>query len=149
MEKKIQKKFVDQSLGFPVMLLNAPLVKARGQWALHINYNEYQRAVLDVLAHKSSRLTGSEVQFIRKFFQMTFRSFADRFSVQHPAVIKWESKGDSSTQMAWSTEKDVRLFVLDELQNKSSDLRDLYRSLKHVAEEKSEQIVVDGKNLAA
>jgi len=40
MEKKIQKKFVDQSLGFPVMLLNAPLVKVRGQWALHINYNE-------------------------------------------------------------------------------------------------------------
>lgn len=149
MEKKIQKKFIDHSLGFPVMLLNAPMVKVRGQWALHINYNEYQKAVLDVLAHKPSRLTGGEVQFIRKYFQMTFRSFAERFSVQHPAVIKWEGKGDSSTQMAWSTEKDVRLFVLDELQNKSAELRDLYRSLKHVAEEKVEPIVLDGKNLAA
>jgi len=104
---------------------------------------------LDVLAHKPSRLTGGEVQFIRKYFQMTFRTFAERFSVQHPAVIKWESKGDASTQMAWSTEKDVRLFVLDELQNKSSALRDLYRSLKHVAEEKAEPIVLDGKDLAA
>ncbi len=61
---------------------------------------------------------------------MTVRFFAERFSVKHPAVIKWEKTEKLLTQMAWSTEKDIRLFILDELENKSSELRDLYRALK-------------------
>ena len=149
MEKKVQKKYVDESLGFPVILLNAPMIKVRNEWALHVNYNDYQRTVLDMLAHKSSRLTGSEVQFIRKFFAKTVRAFADRFSVKHPAVLKWERKGNGATQMAWSTEKDIRLFILDELQKKSAEIRDLYRSLRNVAEGASEPIVIAGDEVAA
>ena len=149
MEKKVQKKYADESLGFPVILLNAPMIKVRNEWALHVNYNNYQRTVLDMLAHKSSRLTGSEVQFIRKFFAKTVRAFADRFSVKHPAVLKWEKKGNGATQMAWSTEKDIRLFILDELQKKSAEIRDLYRSLRDVAEDASEPVVVAGDEIAA
>lgn len=149
MEKKVQKKYVDKGLGFPVILLNAPMIKVRGQWALHVNYNDYQRTVLNILARKTSRLTGSEVQFVRKYFVLTVRAFADRFSVKHPAVLKWERKHNSQTQMAWTTEKDIRLFILDELDKKSAEIRDLYRALKEVPTDNSDPIVVDGENLAA
>ena len=149
MEKKIQKKYLDNSLGFPVVLVNAPLIKVRGEWALHVNYNDYQRSILYLLAHKPARLTGDEVKFARKFFEMTVRAFAERFSVKHPAVLKWENKGRAFTQMAWSTEKDIRLFILDELKESAAELRALYRSLKNVAAEASDPVVINGKELAA
>ena len=149
METRTQKKYIDESLGFHVVLLNAPMLKVRGQWALNVNYNDYQKAVLKILAHKPSRLIGSEIRFIRKYFEMTARSFAQRFSVKHTAVLKWEKQEENGTNMTWSTEKDIRLFVLDELERKSSALRDLYRFLKDVADESVTPIVVDGGDLAA
>jgi hypothetical protein len=149
MEKKVQKKYIDNSLGFPVVLLNAPLIKVRGQWALHINYVDYQKTILNLLAHKPARLTGDEVQFIRKFFELTVRAFAERFSVKHPAVLKWESKGSEPTHMGWSTEKDIRLFILDELKEKASELHSLYRSLRGVVEESQDLLVINGQSLAA
>jgi hypothetical protein len=149
MERKIQKRYVDHSLGFPVVLLNAPMVKFRGQWALYVNYNDYQKAILHLLAYKPARLTGNEVRFIRMFFKMTVRAFAERFSVKHPAILKWEGKGDASTLMTWSTEKDIRLFILDEMQDKASDLHALYRSLKGVLEESNKPLVLNGIELAA
>ncbi len=149
MERKIQKRYLDHGLGFPVVLLNAPMAKIRGQWALHVNYNEYQKAILHLLAHKPARLTGNEVKFVRTFFEMTARAFAERFSVKHPAVLKWQSKDDTSTQMTWSTEKDIRLFILDELQDKASELLALYRSLKDVVKESQKPLVVNGDELAA
>lgn len=149
MQTKTQKKYVDESLGFQVVLLNAPMLKVRGEWALHVNYNEYQRVVLKLLAHKPSRLTGSEVSFIRKYFEMTARSFADRFSVKHTAVLKWEKQYDKATNMTWSTEKDIRLFILDELEKKATALRELYHFLQEVAQGPSKPLVVDGDDLAA
>ena len=149
METKTQKKCVDGSLGFPVFLLNAPMIKVRGQWALHVNFIDYQKAVLRLLAHKPSRLTGSEIKFIRKYFEMTARSFAKRFSVKHTAVLKWEKHEMSATNMTWSTEKDIRLFILDELEKKATALRELYRFLEDVADEAVKPIIVDGGNLAA
>ena len=149
MEQKIQKRYIDYGLGFPVVLLNAPMVKVRGQWALHVNYKDYQKATLHLLAHKPARLTGNEVKFVRTFFEMTVRAFAERFSVKHPAVLKWESKGDVSTQMTWSTEKDIRLFILDELQDKASDLHALYRFLKGVVKDSKKPIVLNRDEIAA
>jgi len=149
MQTKTQKKYIDESLGFPVILLNAPMIKVRGEWALHVNYNEYQKIVLKLLAHKSSRLAGSEIKFIRKYFAMTSRAFADRFSVKHTAVLKWEKQGDNASNMTWSTEKDLRLFVLDELDKKATTLRELYHFLQDVAHEAPDPIVIDGEDLAA
>lgn len=114
----------------PVILINAPMIKVRGEWALRVNYNDYQRAVLQLLARKETRLTGDEIRFTRTFFEMSVRNFAERFTVKQKAVLKWESKGSKSTEMAWSTEKDIRLFILDQLNNSSKEFRELYRLLK-------------------
>lgn len=149
MDQKVQKKYVDDGLGFPVVILNAPMIKVRGQWVLHVNYNDYQQAILQLLAHKPSKLTANEVRFVRTYFQMTVRAFAERFAVKHTAVLKWESKGDLSTHMNWSTEKDIRMFILDELKKKASDVLALYRSLKETVEESVEPVVLDSDDMAA
>ena len=149
MSTKIQKRYTDHSLGFPVILLNAPMVKVRGEWALNINYNRYQEAVLNLLAYKPAKLTGSEIQFIRKHFQMTVREFASRFSIKHPAVIKWEKTEDDPTKMAWTTEKDIRLFILDELNKRATELHRLYKTLKEEVAETSKPIKIDAEEMAA
>ena len=149
MKTKVQKKYIDHSLGFPVVILNAPMIKVRGEWTLNINYNRYQEAVLNLLAHKSFKLTGSEVQFIRKHFRMTVREFSNRFSIKHPAVIKWEKTKDNATKMAWSTEKDIRLFILDELKKRVTDFHKLYKALKEEAEESAKLIKIDAGDVAA
>jgi DNA-binding transcriptional regulator YiaG len=147
--KKTQKKYIDESLGFPVLILNAPLLKTRGTWTLNINYNKYQQAVVTLLAYKPSKLTGHEQQFIRKYFQMTIRSFAERFSVKHPAVVKWEKKANGATAMAWTTEKDIRLFIIDQLIKKSNELQKLYRVLNEEVGISEKPIQIDSDKIAA
>lgn len=147
--EKIQKKYIDQSLGFPIVILNAPLIKTRGVWALNINYNKYQEMILTLLAYKPAKLTGNELQFIRKYFQMTVRSFATRFSVKHPAVIKWEKKMENNTDMAWTTEKDIRLFIIDQLVKRASELQKLYRVLKEEVGVSEKPIQIDIDQIAA
>ena len=46
MERKIQKMFIDEGLGFKVRLFNVPMIKVRGSWTPHINYNELAKVVL-------------------------------------------------------------------------------------------------------
>jgi len=149
MKKKIQKKYIDKSLGFPVILLNAQMVKVRGQWALKINYNIYQEIVVTSLAYKTTKLIGSEIQFIRKYFNFTIRDFAKQFSIKHSAVVKWEKKKDEATKMMWSTEKDIRLFILDELRKRSSELHKLYKDLREELQEPTQPIQLDVEHLAA
>ena len=149
MTTKIRKRYIDDGLGFPVILLNVPLIKVRGEWALKINYNRYQQCVLNLLAYKMAKLTGNEVQFIRKHFQMTVRTFAKRFSIKHTAVVKWEKAKDDPTKMTWTTEKDIRLFILDELNKGASELHNLYKILKEEVGDQSKPLRLDADKMAA
>jgi hypothetical protein len=125
MERKKVHEFVDRSFGFPVRLRDATLVKVRGVWTLEINHAKLAKWVALSLSHLARRLKGNEIRFLRLYFEMTLDKFARRFDVSHPAVLKWEAKGDNPTEMAWSTEKDIRLFVQKELfPDKLSELYD-------------------------
>ena len=115
MERKIQKQFIDHGCGFPVVLINVPMIKIRGEWIPDIDYNILEKSILIDLCHKTFKLTGNEIRFIRIYFEMTLQAFAKRFGVQHPTVIKWENFKDIPTNMSVGTEKDIRLFVIKEL----------------------------------
>jgi len=138
-EIKIQKRFIYDGFGFPVVLRNVPMIKVRGSWTPKVDYNKLAEDVLIALAHKPARLTGSEVRFIRQYFEMTLAEFGNRFSVSHPAVIKWEGQ-DEATSMKWPIEKDIRLFVLDSLNVDAEDLANLYRNLKKEAKNKGKPV---------
>ncbi len=149
METKIQKEFLDHGFGFPVRLVNVPMVKVREEWTPNINYNHLAQAVLLALSHKPSRLTGNEIRFIRVHFAMTLQKFAKRFCVTHAAVIKWERMEKSPTAMGWTTEKDVRLFILSKLGVKSDELAKLYDKLEVLPEKKPTPIRLDAGDFAA
>ena len=117
--KKIQKSYIDYGLGFPVQILDAPLVNIHGEWTLDLNLEKYERDIFFVLALKSVRLSGNEIKFIRHHLEMDLKSFGKRFGeVTHAAVIKWEKSGDSPTHMNWAIEKDIRLFIVNKVKPK-------------------------------
>jgi hypothetical protein len=132
-ETKKQKRFVYDGFGFPVVLCNVTMIKVRGAWTPKVDYNKLGQDVLIELAHKPARLTGNEVRFIRHWFEMPLTQFGRRFSVSHPAVLKWEEAKDEATTMKWSVEKDIRLFILDALKVKDAMLAALYRDLRKEA----------------
>jgi hypothetical protein len=149
MERKKQKVFIDHALGFPVKLINVPMVKIRGAWTPDINYNALEKAVLDALCWKLTRLTGDEIRFIRLHFGMTLQAFAKRFTVTHAAVIKWEKNGGRPTPMNWTTEKDIRLFVLSKLSKDAKQIAELYAALEESRKPKLAAIHLDAQKIAA
>lgn len=110
--KRRERVFAYEGLGFPVHLHNVPMVRIHDVWTPDVDLNRLSSMVLEALAHKPARLTGNEIRFIRLSWRMTLQQFAERFAVSHPAVMKWESAGNESTSMAWATEKDIRLEVI-------------------------------------
>ena len=149
MDTKIQKEFIDTGFGFPVKLRNVLMVKARDEWTPKINYNDLADAVMRALAFKPSRLTGSEIKFIRTHFDMTLQAFATRLCVTHVAVLKWEGAKAHPTVMSWSTEKDIRLFILSKLQVKAVLIAKLYSALESKPEAKSQPLDLNEEDLAA
>ncbi len=142
-DTKTRKRFVYEGFGFPIVLLNVPMVKVRGAWTPQVDYNKLAREVLLALAHKPARLTGNEVRFIRHYFEMTLTKFGDQFSVSHPAVLKWEDTQDDATSMKWPIEKDIRLFILDALDAEAEDLAALYRCLRKEAKIRGKPVEMD------
>ncbi len=149
MERKIQKQFVDEGFGFKVRLWNVPMIKVRGAWTPEINYNELAKVVLLALCHKPARLTGAEVRFVRQQLEMTLQAFAGRFCVTHVAVIKWEKTGNKNTSMAWTTEKDLRLFILSKFDPKATEIAKLYTELEKERAESGPSVEVDAKKMVA
>lgn len=130
MERTTIDHFFYEGLGFPIQLINVPMMKTRGEWTPDIDYNHLQKAVLIALASKPSSLTGNEVRFIRKYFRKTLEAFGLEFGVSHAAVIDWEKEENNPVKINPATEKCIRLFIIDEL-----DLGDLkFRKNYHEVE---------------
>lgn len=148
-ETKIQKSYADHGFGFPVCLINVPMVKVRGKWTPNIDYNEFAKVLLKALCFKEGHLTGHEIRFIRLHFEMSLQAVAERFYVTHPAVLKWEKKANEPTSMDWSKEKDIRLFVMTQLSSKATELAKLYEFLEAETKKKNVTLKIDTQQLAA
>ena len=114
---------VFEGLGFPIRLVNVPMRKVFGEWALDINFNNLQIAALNLLARKPTPLTGSELRFIIDYLEMSTRDFAKLFGVTHAAVLKWEK---AESKMNPSTEVYLRLYLLNYLKVTDKEFRRLY-----------------------
>lgn len=126
-KRKIEKKYEYVGLGFPVILYRVPMVDVRGVWTPDIDYNALQRVVLLALSHYPSSLTGDHIRFIRSWLGATQSAFGDLFGVTHTAVVKWEKSGDKSAKIILTTERDIRMMILDQLLKKAEDFRNAYR----------------------
>ncbi len=139
---KILKSFLDTGFGFPVYLLNVPMIEVRGHWTPDINYSALSKRLLRALAKKPARLTGNELRFIRNSFELTLKEFAEKFYVSHPAVIKWEKAENEPTNMQWATEKDIRMFVHLQVEGKE-DLVTIYKRLRPQASRRKRKTKID------
>ncbi len=124
-----KKKLVFTGLGFPVELVDVPIVKIQGEWTPDIDSFLLEKYVLTKLAKKEGRLSGDEIHFIRLHRQMTLQFFGLRFGVTHPAVKKWESAGENDVNANWSTEKDIRMFAVENFFT-PVELAELYKALE-------------------
>lgn len=125
MKKKI-KKFVYKGLGFPVILKNVPVIKMHGEFIPDIDFNNLQRIILFGICSKPEPLTGNEIRFIRKYFEMTLTEFGATFGCSHVAVLKWERKGNRFAKIEPTTDLYIRLFIFSRLGSKSNDFKQLY-----------------------
>lgn len=113
MSKRIAKEFIYHGLGFPVVLVGAPMRQIRGERVPYLDFNALEAAMALAVALKPVRLTGSEVRFLRLHLGLGMADFAALFDVTRQAAMKWEAYGAGFTRMGWSAEKDLRLHVLD------------------------------------
>ncbi len=125
-KSKRRDTFIYEGLGFPIRLVNVPLRKVFGEWAIDINFNTLQEVVLRMLATKSTHLTGPEIRFIIDYFEMSYRDFAKLFGVSHVAVVKWEKE---LSKMNPSTEAYLRLYILNYLKVNDKEFRKLYLTI--------------------
>ncbi len=124
---KVEKEFIYEGLGFPVILRNVPMIELRNVWTLDIDLNLLQRVVLLTLAHHPSDLTGNQIRFIRNWLKLTQSEFGKLFGVTHPAVVKWEKTADKGSKMNLTTQRDLRLLLLDQLLPKDDDFRKAFK----------------------
>lgn len=130
MKGKILKSYIYEGLGFPIQLMNVPMIKVRGEYIMDIDYNKLQKTILLHLCHKKSPLTGNEVKFIRKYFSLNTTAFGSLFGYTHSAVLKWENQGDAFARIIPTAEVYLRLYILDFLQKNAIDFKELYNEIQ-------------------
>ncbi len=69
-ETRIDDEFEYTGFGFPVRLLNVPMIKIRDFWTPNINYNELEKKVFLILTDADFQLTGSQIRFINQYKDM-------------------------------------------------------------------------------
>lgn len=138
MKTKIKKVHIDYGYGFPVKIFNVPLLFLNKEWMPLLKHDIIRKEILQKLAHKKTRLTGAHIQFIRHAFRMTITDFAKRFCVTEKEVLKWENAKDGAPIILWHIEKDIRLFILERMQEKNSEIGLLYKKLNKIPQFKKE-----------
>lgn len=143
--QKIEKEFTYYGLGFPVVLRNVPMIELRGVWTPDIDFNILQKVMLLALAYHPADLTGNQVHFIRVWFGLTQTEFGKVLGVTHPAVAKWGKTENKSSKMSLSTQRELRLYLLDHLLSKDEDFRKAFKVIISTTEYKptAHPLVVD------
>lgn len=126
-KEKKRESFIYEGLGFPIRLINVPMKKVFGEWAMDINFNILQKNVLHMLARKPTSLSGDELRFIMGYLEMSTREFANLFDVTHVAVLKWLKE---DAKMNPNTEICLRLYLLDYLRVTDKEFRRLYVKIR-------------------
>jgi len=126
-KQKVEKEMIYEGLGFPIILRNAPMIKLREVWTLDVDLNILQKVVLLALAHHPSDITGNQIRFIRNWLSLTQTEFGKLFGVTHSAVVKWEKTKNTGSKINLTTQRDLRLWLLDHLLTQDDDFRKAFK----------------------
>ncbi|MBS1972680.1 MAG: hypothetical protein JSU04_20395 [Bdellovibrionales bacterium] len=111
--EKVIKNFRWNGFGFPVIFSEIPAVKLNGKLVPNVNWKMVRTFVLAAIcAQQETALTGDQIQFIRKHFEMTIREFAKWIGVSHSIIVEWEKKGAKPAKIESHTEFVLRLYAI-------------------------------------
>ncbi len=128
-KRKIEKAYIYNGFGFPVVLHNVPMINVRGVWTPEIKWNRLEKIVILLLAHHPAMLTGNQIRFIRHSMEMNQREFSGLFHITHAAVVKWEKSHDKPAKMQMTTQVAIRLHILDDLIKDDKEFRMAYHNI--------------------
>lgn len=111
MKKKIVKKYIYNGLGFPIELRNVELIAFDGDVHPKIDVRKVADLAIKSLVTQENRLTGNQIKFIRTYFTMSLRKFANLVNESHMAVKKWENFQNEATNMDLNIEIMLRLHI--------------------------------------
>jgi DNA-binding transcriptional regulator YiaG len=101
-----------KELGFPILLINSPMIRVRGELVPDVNFKDLQRAVFCLLVVKPSRLSGAEIRFVRKYLRLRQSDLAEVLNMaNHSVVSQWESREDEPAGMDYNTEVLLRIWM--------------------------------------
>lgn len=99
-------------LGFPILLVNPPMVEVWGELVPDINLKRLQADVFQLLIVKPTRFTGAEVRFIRTYLRLRQADLADVLNLKnHSVVSQWEGREDEATGMNYNNEVLLRVWM--------------------------------------
>ena len=105
-------EIVFNELGFPILLVDPPMIEVRGHQVPDVSLRVVQDAAFHLLVVKPSRLTGAEVRFIRKHLRLRQADLARVLNMaNHSVVSQWESREDEPTGMEYNTEVLLRIWM--------------------------------------
>jgi len=103
-------KVLYEELGFPILLVDPPMVHVRGHEVPDVNLRLLQETVFHLLLVKPARFTGSEIRFIRKYLRLRQADLAELLNrANHTVVSQWESHEDEPAGMDYNTEVVLRI----------------------------------------
>jgi len=126
--KKTQKNYLYNGLGFPIILKQAEFKMIAGKWLLKVDVKKVSDAVIRALPVKPAGLTGAEVRFVRTYFELSKRKFAEELNVSHTAVNKWEAADQERAKIESHIEIMLRSYIKLKL-NEESDFSNFYKGL--------------------
>ena len=138
MNRKTVKNYLYNGFGFPVLLRKAEMRKVQGKWLLQIDVENAAEMLIKALPNKSAGLSGAEIRFIRTYFNLSKRKFADELNVSHTAVNKWEDADQEKANIESHIEFYLRAYVklkLDEEKNIAESFKTLLEDSKHFGDE--------------
>lgn len=135
MNAKKVKNYSYEGFGIPIELDEVEMIFIDGDWCPKIDLQKLADEVIAKIAIQQSRLTGSQVKFIRSYYSMSLRDFAEKVVHEsHMAVSKWEKKGDLTTNMNTNTEHELRLYIIENIhktnRESKSKFYDVYMATK-------------------
>lgn len=126
------KNYKWNGFGFPIIFEKLPAVKIRGELVPDVDLNLYARSLVEfICAEQEIPFSGSQVKFIRHFFNNSLREFAKFLNVKHQSVMRWEEKKQSAARIDVNTEIVMRLKILKALNSDPS-------AIEHVVEKVNE-----------
>lgn len=118
------KNYKWNGFGFPVIFESLPAIKLRGEIVPDVDFNSFTKPLVEfICSEQKVPLSGNQVKFIRHFFDMSLRDFAQFVNVKHQSVMRWESKKQAAAKIDVNTEIVMRLIILKKLKSTNESIQ--------------------------